>query len=102
MMHDPLADLFSAMANWRAAVLMTEGRDPEVDLHTRTAPAPAKPGSWRLEITVDGAIVVAATSRNAGQLAIDAERDFRTWADERDLQENEARLAASVQEATHG
>lgn len=97
MQHDPLAQLFSALANWRAAILMNGDHDPEIDWSMKTAPD----RRWRLVVTIDGATVVDAKSAWTGQLVLDALRDFRAWADKRDEQENVARLEASVRDMPH-
>jgi hypothetical protein len=91
--HDPLVSLFSAIANWAAAVLMSEHHEPEL-LWQMTLDG----RRWRLTILVNGETVFAESSWNTWQLARDAERTFRAWADERDRKENEAKLEASTTE----
>jgi hypothetical protein len=91
--REPLAMLFSCMANWVSAVLMSGPRQPELTWVLRFVPTAKR---WRLFIVVDGEEVFEGLSSHVGQLAIDAERAFRLWADEEDRKENEARLEASV------
>jgi hypothetical protein len=91
---DPLVALFSRLANWRAAVLMTDDRRPDVQWLTQAVGEK----HWRVFISVDGESVFDMASSHAWQLAVDAERAFRTWADNRDRKENEAKLDASVKD----
>jgi hypothetical protein len=88
--HEPLARLLSALGNWAAAVAMSSGHHPEITWTLRLLGT-----KWRLIIVVDGARVFDRESSNTFQLPIDAERDFRSWADESDRKENEAKLDAS-------
>lgn len=90
---EPLVSLFSALANWRAAEQMS-GRAPRISWTLHDDP----PARWLLSIAIDDQTVFLRSSSHVWQLAIDAERAFRSWTDERDRKENEALLGASAKD----
>jgi hypothetical protein len=91
---EPFARLFSTLANWSAALMMSSDRVPEIDWGLKLQPD----RRWRLRIVVDGDEVFAQGSTFVWQLLVDGERAFRAWADDRDQKENEARLDATLSE----